>query len=796
MLRTNQLAGTDQVFLERWDPNNTLRTLLTISQELAVGDTLLVRAQGATIEAWRNNGSSWARLGVVTDTTYPGAGYVGVGIRGTSGRLDDFGARTLGVAPPTAPSAPQNLQAAAGNGQVVLTWSLPASDGGASISEYKIYRSTSSGAETQISPTIPATVTGLTYTDAGLTNGQIYYYKVLAVNSAGPGPLSNEANATPTAPAGAPSAPQNLQAAAGNGQVVLTWSLPASDGGASISEYKIYRSTSSGAETQISPTIPATVTGLTYTDAGLTNGQIYYYKVLAVNSAGPGPLSNEANATPTAPAGAPSAPQNLQAAAGNGQVVLTWSLPASDGGASISEYKIYRSTSSGAETQISPTIPATVTGLTYTDAGLTNGQIYYYKVLAVNSAGPGPLSNEANATPTAPAGAPSAPQNLQAAAGNGQVVLTWSLPASDGGASISEYKIYRSTSSGAETQISPTIPATVTGLTYTDAGLTNGQIYYYKVLAVNSAGPGPLSNEANATPTAPAGAPSAPQNLQAAAGNGQVVLTWSLPASDGGASISEYKIYRSTSSGAETQISPTIPATVTGLTYTDAGLTNGQIYYYKVLAVNSAGPGPLSNEANATPTDLVLPVEPLPILDNFNRPNENPLSFAGRWGNGILGSSERSLRVTANQCRSTQTTTATAWWNAAQLGPDSESYVTIATRPGNGNAVRLYVRLRTPGSSAVDGYMLLYNQSSGTDTLTIYRLTNGALTSLQSTSHEVAAGTRLLLRARGNALEAWVKEGSVWSRQIRVTDSTYAGAGYVGVGLRGTTGRLDDFGAR
>ena len=32
-------------------------------------------------------------LGSVTDTTYPAAGFVGAGVRGTAARLDDFGAR-------------------------------------------------------------------------------------------------------------------------------------------------------------------------------------------------------------------------------------------------------------------------------------------------------------------------------------------------------------------------------------------------------------------------------------------------------------------------------------------------------------------------------------------------------------------------------------------------------------------------------------------------------------------------------------------------------------------------------
>ena len=92
--------------------------------------------------------------------------------------------------------------------------------------------------------------------------------------------------------------------------------------------------------------------------------------------------------------------------------------------------------------------------------------------------------------------------------------------------------------------------------------------------------------------------------------------------------------------------------------------------------------------------------------------------------------------------------------------------------------------------------MLLFTQASGTDQLTLYRVTNGALTQLSVVNQEIAAGNQLLLRAKGTALEAWVRAGTTWTRASRVTDSTYTGAGYAGIGIRGKTGRLDDFGAR
>src|SRR5439155_8462970 len=150
-------------------------------------------------------------------------------------RSNETSARTLNT-----PSAPQNLQASAGVGNVTLSWQAP-NNGGSPIANYNIYRSTSSGTET-----LYATIGNVTsYTNIGLTNGLTYFYKVSAVNSVGESTQSNETSARTL---NIPSAPQNLQASAGVGNVTLSWQAP-NNGGSPITNYNIYRSTSSGTET-------------------------------------------------------------------------------------------------------------------------------------------------------------------------------------------------------------------------------------------------------------------------------------------------------------------------------------------------------------------------------------------------------------------------------------------------------------------------------------------------------------------------------------------------------------------
>ena len=94
MLRTNQLAGADQVLLDRLDGGDDRRTASRSRKSWPPATRFCSRVKGATLEAWRRSVAPPGRYSAVpSDSTYAAAGRVGVGIRGRSGRLDDFGAR-------------------------------------------------------------------------------------------------------------------------------------------------------------------------------------------------------------------------------------------------------------------------------------------------------------------------------------------------------------------------------------------------------------------------------------------------------------------------------------------------------------------------------------------------------------------------------------------------------------------------------------------------------------------------------------------------------------------------------
>src|SRR5271168_3792256 len=100
-----------------------------------------------------------------------------VACAGTSGGGGNGGGGT------SAPGVPTGLAATAGNAQVSLNWNASAN-----ATSYSVQRgAVSGGPYTQI-----ATPAATNYTDTGLTNGSLYFYVVLAMNSAGISPNSNQ----------------------------------------------------------------------------------------------------------------------------------------------------------------------------------------------------------------------------------------------------------------------------------------------------------------------------------------------------------------------------------------------------------------------------------------------------------------------------------------------------------------------------------------------------------------------------------------------------------------------------
>ncbi len=455
------------------------------------------------------------------------------------------------------PAAPTGLAATGGDQQVSLTWN--ASSGAAS---YNVKRSaTSNGTYTVVGMSNTTS-----FTDAGLTNGTAYYYKVSADNLSGESADSSAVSATPGAPPAPPIPPTGLAATAGDQKVDLTWT--ASSGATS---YKIKRSTTNGS----GYAVVANVTGTTFINTGLVNATTYFFVVTALNSIGESGNSNQASATPAASSTGPSAPSGLTALPGDQNVLLTWAASPD-----ATSYNVKGASGPGGPYSLR----GSSTGTSFLVTGLTNNQIVYFVVTAVNAIGESGNSNEASATPVAPL---PVPPSLAATQGNAQVALTWTASAG-----ASSYTVRRGTTSGTYPTTFPGIVAT----TYTDTSALNGTTYFYVVTATNATGTSGNSNQVSATPIAP------PGNLVATPGNNQVTISWSASAG-----ATTYKVKRGTASGGPYS---TVFSDIAASPYVDSTSLNGTTYYYVVTAVNAGGESGNSAQVSATPPGSAVPSAP------------------------------------------------------------------------------------------------------------------------------------------------------------------------------------------
>lgn len=465
------------------------------------------------------------------------------------------------------PRKPLNLAAQAGDGYVQLSWITPSNDGGAPITEYKLYRGTSSGGENYYN-----SVSGikLSMNDTGVINGETYYYYVTAINSEGESNASNEVSAIPLGP---PSAPSNFEISAGDGFIEFSWDAPTGDGGSPISDYLIYRGLSSNNEEYFaSVNAPST----SYNDTNVENKVTYYYLITARNAVGESDPAPERSATPFRYATDPTEPRNVTLKTGDGFIRLRWEEPFDNGGLNITSYRIYRGDNPGSEKYL-----VTVLGSIYffNDTSVTNGVTYHYIVTACNSFGEGSSGNIVSGTPMGP---PSPPQELDIRGGDGHILLSWDIPASDGGSAIIYYNVYRGTD---EFDLALLSRENATKFFYNDTDVENGKTYHYRVSAANSL----LESEMSAVLNATAGQrPSPPLNLTASAGDGYIDLFWEDPLDDNGFVIIEYRIYRGSNSGNESFLS-SVSNNVYDWYRDDSVAADGRGYFYRVTAVNEIG---------------------------------------------------------------------------------------------------------------------------------------------------------------------------------------------------------------
>lgn len=322
----------------------------------------------------------------------------------------------------------------------------------------------------------------------------------------------------------------------------------------------------------------------------------YTATVRAQGPSGWGPGA-EANFSISTSVSAPTAPQSLVVVPGDASAQLTWLAPQSTlDGQAFSDYYIFQSTNAtGPWTQIA-VVSSDV--FSYTITGLQNGTPYWFRIMASNEIGHGvPATTAQSVTPSPPL---SAPTGLATVPGNAQVALSWN-PIADPAAS--GYLLERSTDG-----VTWIVAYAGAGTSTTVSGLTNGTLYFFRVAATDSTRTGTYSSNVPATPVAPT--PSAPINLAAVEGARSLALSWSTPASNGGATITGYKVEYSVAGANDWTLATTTAATSHAITFAGGSAAPstlpanwvGRKYDVRVSAVTANGTGTAAVITNKQPT--------------------------------------------------------------------------------------------------------------------------------------------------------------------------------------------------
>ena len=587
-------------------------------------------------------------------------------------------------------AAPGAISLIAGNEQVALSWeSVPGASG------YEVYYSTSSSIPLVAFDTITGTVTTIT----NLVNGTPYYFWVKAKNANGLSAASPVATGKPIGNMG------TVTLTAGNGQLTASWtSVPGAD------QYDVYYDT--GTEMPGSP--KQTVSAASYILTGLSNGIPYNVWVKPKNSHGAGAVSAVVNATPVGAQG------SIAVSAANTQVTLSWgAVPGATG------YEVYYSTS--------PAIPGTAFDTVIepgkTISGLTNGTTYYFWVKTINPSGTGTTSPMANAKPIGNMG------NLTLVSGTGQITVSWSSVAG-----ADQYEIYCSTG----TTIPGTPEKTVSAISTIMNNLDNGTPYYFWVKPVNAYGAGAVNGvTASGTPMA------APGALTLSSANQQIIVSWAAVSG-----ATSYEVYYST--GTSIPASPT--DTVTVLTKTISGLTNGATYNFWVKAKNANGTSAAGAMAGAKPIGNMGTV-----TVNSGGSGQLTLNWAAVGGADqcdIFQNTTNSMPASSTRTVTTTNTTFTGLSNGTTY------YFWIMAKNPNGSstsAAAIGKPLAAPGapvlSAAPNKLMVNWAAVAGADQYEVYYGTGTPATLAATTSNT-------------NAVIAGLKNGTTYNVLLRAKNST------------------------
>jgi uncharacterized protein YhjY with autotransporter beta-barrel domain len=465
------------------------------------------------------------------------------------------------VAIPTAPGAPTIGTATAGDGQVAVTFTAPGSNGGSAITTYTATAQPGGAFGTCAGPA------ACTATVTGLTNGTSYTFTVTATNAIGTSTGSGPSNsATP------------------KGNQTLTFPNP----GAQTFGTSPDLSTTASATSNLAVSFTSSTTGVcTVTSGGVLTFVTAGSCTIDAEQAGNGTWNAATTVTQTFTVNAivPGKPNIGTATAGDTRASVTFTAPASTGGAPIIASGYTVTANPGGATGTGSSSPVIVTGL-------TNGVSYTFTVTATNSAGEGDASDASNSV------TPAAPQTITFANPGTQnfgTTPTLTATSSAGGG----YSVSFSSSTTGVCTISAS--GALTFVAVGSCTINANQVGDSSYLA---------ASQMSQTFTVAAVTPGAPTAAVAAAGDTQASVAFVAPVFTGGVAITGYTV--------TTNPADVAPVSGASSPIVVTGLTNGQPYTFTVTADNSTGTGLTSGASNSvTPAATQIITFAQPGSQNF-----------------------------------------------------------------------------------------------------------------------------------------------------------------------------------
>ena len=631
-------------------PNHPATGSPIIAGTVQVGETLSVDTSGIsdadgianstpTYQWIANDGTDDTDIQDATGSTYIlSAADEGKTVKVRVSFTDDEGNQETRTSAPTAavtatvPGAPGSLSVSVNDtGKLDVSWGAPESNGGSSVTGYRVQWRETPGSWDTPADVSETTVTGTSHTVTGLTDGVEYTFRVFAVNTVGDSSASDDESGTPRET----TAPTVSSGTVDGAALTLTFSegltetpLPA------VATFRVNVggdrrgvNTVAISGSTVTLTLASAVTSTDDVSVGYTvpsDTATARLKDLSDNPAES--FTGQAVTNNTAAAQTPlTASIHDEATSHDGQEEFTFELRFSENLEGFS-YKTLRDNAftvtggkvegarrlvSGSNTKwqikIRPTsngdvtIVLPITEDCTADGAVCTGDRKLSNRLEIIVSGPtSQQTSQQRQESTAATGSPTISGTVQV--GQTLAASTTGIADTDGLTNAAYSYQWIANDGTDDTDIQD-----ATGSTYILSAADEGKTVKVRVSFTDDEGNQETRTSA-ATAAVAAAVPGAPGSLSVSVNDtGKLDVSWSVPYSNGGSAVTGYRVqWRETPDSWDTPADVS-EATATGTSHTVTGLTDGVEYTFRVFAVNTVGDSSATDDASGTPRETSAP---------------------------------------------------------------------------------------------------------------------------------------------------------------------------------------------